>query len=210
MSDFALHSLVLASDYRVPDTERMWSLLKDSGSALADIGAHHVVVYASTKESGRILVTIGIRQRLPLKDILRSPAMFEWFDIAGIEDIPAIFAGEVVEKIDLDDPTPDDRAPGVIVAAMASVDDVPALVAQVHSGLERFKRAGIRKVWVYQAFDDGQEVMILQEVDNENNAQQWIDHPDAAAKWMSGAGLGAYPPLFVGTLKHVMTVEAGG
>ncbi|MGH3561793.1 MAG: fatty-acid--CoA ligase, partial [Mycobacterium sp.] len=39
-------------------------------------------------------------------------------------------------------------------------------------------------------------------------AQQWIDHLDAAAEWMSGAGSGAHPSLFVGQLMHVMTLEA--
>jgi len=65
----------------------------------------------------------------------------------------------------------------------------------------------VRKVWVYQALDDGQEVLILQEIDDEANARQWIDHPDASAEWMSRAGLGAYPSLFVGKLAHVMAVD---
>ena len=68
---------------------------------------------------------------------------------------------------------------------MSSVDDVSTLMAKVHDGLDRFKRGGVRKIWVYRALDDGREVMILQEIDNEINAHQWIDHPDAAAEWMS-------------------------
>ena len=61
-------------------------------------------------------------------------------------------------------------------------------MAKVHDGLDRFKRGGVRKIWVYRALDDGREVMILQEIDNEINARQWIDHPDAAAEWMSNVG----------------------
>jgi hypothetical protein len=124
-----------------------------------------------------------------------------------VDDIPPIFGGEVVEKIDLYEPTPALHVAGVIVGAMAAVDDVGALMDKVHGGLERFKEAGVRKVWVYQALDDGQEVMILQEITDEVTARQWIDHPDAAAEWISNAGFGAYPTLFVGTLAHVMTVQ---
>lgn len=118
-----------------------------------------------------------------------------------------MFGGEVVEKIDLDGPSSERHVAGVIVGAMAAVDDVQALMDKVHDGLDRFREAGVRKVWVYRAVDDGQEVMILQEIDDERRARQWIDHPDASAEWMSRAGLGAYPTLFVGKLAHVMTVD---
>jgi heme-degrading monooxygenase HmoA len=95
----------------------------------------------------------------------------------------------------------------VIIGVMSSVDDVSALMVKVHDGLERFKRGGIRKIWVYRALDDGREVMILQEIEDEAAARQWIEHPDAAAEWMSKAGLGAYPTQFVGTFAHLMTVD---
>ena len=48
--------------------------------------------------------------------------------------------------------------------------------------------------------------MILQEIADELSARQWIDHPDAAAEWMSKAGLGAYPTQFVGRFAHLMSV----
>lgn len=60
---------------------------------------------------------------------------------------------------------------------------------------------------MYRAFDDGHEVLILQEIENEASARRWIDHPDAAAEWLSRAGFGgAYPSLFVGKFAHLMTV----
>jgi hypothetical protein len=77
---------------------------------------------------------------------------------------------------------------------------------KVHDGIERFKRGGVRKIWVYRALDDGREVMILQEIENELSARQWIDHPDAAAEWMSNAGFGAYPTQFVGRFEHLMSI----
>jgi hypothetical protein len=210
MGEYDLHSLILACDFRVDDPERMWSWLQKQKAGLHSIGAHHVVVYKSIWEPGRILTTIGIRHPKSVRDVLRSPAIFEWFDISGVADIPPVFGGEVVEKIDLDGPSSERHVAGVIVGAMAAVDDVEALMIKVHDGLGRFQEAGVRKVWVYQALDDGQEVMILQEIDDERSARQWIDHPDASAEWMSRAGLGAYPTLFVGKLAHVMAVDDEG
>jgi hypothetical protein len=70
-----------------------------------------------------------------------------------------------------------------------------ALMVNVHDGLDTFRRAGVRQIWVYRALDDGREVMILQEVDNEVSARRWIDHPGCTAQWMSGVGFGPYPPV---------------
>ena len=78
MTDLGPHSLVLASDYRVSDVERMWSSLRARRAELAGIGAHHVVVYTSAWESGRVLLTIGVRNADPVPEMLRSPAIFAW------------------------------------------------------------------------------------------------------------------------------------
>ncbi len=206
MSEYDLHSLILACDFRVDDVDRMWKWLKKRRDPLDSIAAHHVVLYTSIWEPGRVLVTIGIRQAGSIRDLLRSPALFELFDISGTDDIPPIFCGEVVEKIDLYGPSPDDEVGRVVVGVMSSVEDVSVLMDKVHDGIERFKRGGVRKIWVYQALDDGREVMILQEIADEVSARDWIDHPDAAAEWMSNAGLGAYPSQFVGRFAHLMSI----
>ncbi len=208
MSDGDIHSMVIASDYRVPDPTRVWPLLERNKSALADIGAHHVLVYTSTHDYGRVLVMIGVHSREPIVELLRSRIFFDWFDAVGVDDIPAVFAGEIVDRLI----APGNigsapGAPGVVVAAIASVDDVSNLTAQVHRAMDRFTAAGIRKTWVFQAFDDHHEVLILQEFPDEESARGWIDHPDAAAQWMSGAGVGAYPPLFVGRFFDMMRIE---
>ena len=207
MSEYDLHSLILACDFRVDDVDNMWKWLKKHREGLAAIGAHHVVLYTSIWEPRRVLVTIGIRQAKSIREVLRSPAIFEWFNISGADDIPPIFGGEVVEKIDLYEPSPEEHVGRVIVGVISPVSDVGALMVKVHDGLERFKSAGVRKIWVYQALDDGHEVMILQEVEDEVAARQWIEHPDAAAEWMSKAGLGAYPTQFVGKFAHLLTVD---
>lgn len=209
MGEYQLHSLILAADYRVDDPVSMWNSLKARQDSLANIDAHHVVLYTSIWEPGRILVTIGISHPNSVRDVLRSPAIFDLFDISGVQDIPAIFAGEVVEKIDLYDGEPgpaESAVAGVIVGVVTTVDSVDDLMVKVHGALDRIRQSGVRKLWVYRAFDDGHEVLILQEVENESRARRWIDHPDAAAEWMSRAGFGAYPSLFVGKFAHHMTV----
>jgi hypothetical protein len=210
MSSNGTHSLVLASDYRVPDVSLIRPSLEKWRPNLADIGAHHVVMYTSNSDVGRVLVTIGIRHKQPIRELLRNRVIFEWFDQAGLDDIPAVFAGELVEKIHTD-PRPTEReVAGTVVAALALVDDVSSLRARIHGGLERFSRAGVRKVWIYQAFDDEREVMILQELEDENHARQWLEHPDPSAEWMSNAGSGPYPPPFMGSLSHIMTIDTKG
>jgi heme-degrading monooxygenase HmoA len=199
--------MVIASDYRIPDPTRVWPLLERRKPALADIGAHHVLVYTSTHDYGRVLVMIGVHSREPIVELLRSRVFFDWFDAVGVEDIPAVFAGEIVDRFVAVPPsTP--SAPGVVVAAIASVDDVSTLTAEVRSGMDRFTAAGIRKTSVFQAFDDDHEVLILQEFADEESARQWIEHPDAAAPWIAGAGVGAYPPVFVGKFYDMMRIES--
>jgi heme-degrading monooxygenase HmoA len=209
MSANDIHSMVIASDYRVPDPTKVWPLLERNKSALADIGAHHVLVYTSTHDYGRVLVIIGVHSREPIVELLRSRVFFDWFDAAGVDDIPAVFAGEIVDRfIPAPSKTPSTaQAPGVVVAAFASVDNVSTLAAEVGLAMDRFTAAGIRKTWVFQAFDDSDEVFILQEFPDEEGARQWIDHPDAAAQWMNRAGIGAYPPLFVGRFLDMMRIE---
>jgi hypothetical protein len=195
--------MVIASDYRVPDPEQVWPLLTRRRSALADIGAHHVLLYTSTHEHGRVLVTIGVRSREPIVELLRSRVFFDWFDAVGVDDIPAVFAGEIVERFG----SVAQAAPGVVVAAISAVDDVSSLTHEIRGALSRFEAAGIRQTRLFRAFDDNHEVMIMQELDDENQARRWIEHPDPAAPWIDGAGVGAYPPVFVGKFSDMMRID---
>ncbi len=134
MSEQPLHSLILAADYRVDDVEAMWLRLKSHRSILTELSAHHVVVYSSLWEPGRVLATVGIRNPNSVREVLRSPAIFEFFDASGVDDIPAVFAGEVVEKIDLAEPPPGEHAvASVIVGVVTAVEDVPALMDKVRN-----------------------------------------------------------------------------
>ena len=202
-------SLVLAADYEVADFGRWWATLTGGLSRLPGLGAHHLVIYRSIENERRVFVTIGVRDRGPVDAMLRSPAMFAWFDAAGVEEIPPLFVGEVVEKFDLE---PDAAAAvteaeaAVIIAGILSVGRLDHLLAAVHSDAGRMAAAGVRRYWTYRALDDPSEVMILQEIATERQAERWLRHPDATAEWMSQAGVSFYPPLFVGRLLQTIEV----
>lgn len=198
--DSDAHPLVLALDYRVDDVEKTLSLIRSDQSPLVELGARHAVLYVSTTEPDRVLVTIGLRRRVSVAELLRSPAAFAWFDDCGVNDLPAIFAGEVWEKINLADSADAPNGTEVVVGVVASVADPAQVMVGVHAGLARFAGAGIRKVWVYRAVDDGHEVMTLLEIENAAGAQAWISQPDSAAAWMAHDATGGYPTPFVGKL----------
>jgi hypothetical protein len=198
-------SIVLASQYRVRDPARMWTAMKNHLASLSRLGAHHVVVYRSTADPCEVLVTIGVHTHQPIANVLGSDAVLQWFDIAGVIDIPPVFVGTIVEKITLAPST--QMPPGIVLAATAPIDDVTTLINEIHRVTERFIAAGIRKLWIYEAVDQPNEVLVLQELDDATRARQWIDLPDAAAQWMTRAGLRVYPPLFVGTLMEVLAIH---
>jgi len=203
-------SLVLAADYRVPDFDRWWAVLSRDLPRLPSLGAHHVVVYRALDDASRIFVTIGFRDRRPVDVLLRSPGMFSWFDAAGVEEIPPMFVGEVVEKFNIGSQSgsagPAAAAETVIVAAIAPVGQLDRLRDRVHTAADRFAASGVRRFWIYRALDDQGEVMVLQEVATERQAEEWIHHPDDAAAFMSETGEGPYPPLFVGRLVQAIEV----
>jgi hypothetical protein len=225
-------SLVLAADYRVPDFDQWWAALPADLPRLPGLGAHHVVVYRSLQDASRVFVTIGVRERGPaaaggqarpastVAALLRSPLLFSWFDSAGVEEIPPMFVGQVVEKLDLAPEAREAAAPlpagaaaagPVIVAAIAPVgrrEGLDRLRASVHAAVPRLAAAGVHRFWIYRALDDQAEVMVLLQIATEHQAEQWIRHPGAAASFMAEAGVGAYPPLFVGRL--VQAIEVPG
>jgi hypothetical protein len=200
------HSLVLASDYRVPDPGNVSPLLQRRQEGLVELGAHHALVYASTTEPGRVLVVLALHTREPVLDVMRSHVFFDWFDAVGVEDIPAVFAGEIVERLDLiADSEP--KAPEVMVSLIAPVQDVQSLLQLVRDSTESFRAAGVQRLLLFSAFDNDREVMLLLQTDNEAHARSWLHDSDLAHEWLDRAGVGAYPPVFVGTLQEMIRVE---
>jgi len=197
---------VLTTDYRVPDPTRVWPLLQRRKDGLAALGAHHVFVYTSTTDPERVLVTMALQTREPVAELLRSRAIFEWFDAVGVEDLPAVFAGELIERFDfVEDPAA--APPGIVVAGIMVVDDEATFRAHVRETRDSFLEAGIRRVRIFEAFDDPHEVMFLHELSDAESAERWLRRPDVAAEWFSDAGVGAYPPLFIGRFAHMMRID---
>ncbi|MFY9929678.1 MAG: hypothetical protein WAK82_16865 [Streptosporangiaceae bacterium] len=48
----------------------------------------------------------------------------------------------------------------------------------------------------------------MQELATERQANQWIRHPEASARFMTEVGVGAHPPNFVGRLVQILEVPA--
>lgn len=206
MTHWLNQSLVLASDYRIPDPERVWSLLERRQDALANMGAHHVLVYSSTSEPGRVMVLIAIHTRETVIELLRSRVFFDWFDAAGVDDIPAVFAGELVERLNLvGESTP--SAPEVMVSVVTTVDDVTNLITHVRETADDLRDSGVRSLLIFDAFDNAREVMMLFQIDDEAHARHWLRDSELAAEWMGKAGMGAYPPVFVGRLKRALRID---
>lgn len=202
MSRSSVRSFVFAVEFRIAESERVGPVLAQHEESLRDLGAQYAFVYESIVEPGKVLVVIGIRTEQPLLNLLRSPYFFEWFDAVGVADLPAVFAGETLERFDLGGPP----APGseVVVAAVTRVQDIEAFVTRVRESLDDFARAGIRRTLVYRAFDTDREVLFLQQLASERTALQWVTRSDIASEWLSAAGVGAYPPVFVGRFVHAM------
>lgn len=192
----AARTYVFAVEYQLPDPARISPVLERHKESLLDLGARYVFVYESIVEPGNILVVIGIRTEQPLLNLLRSRQFFAWFDSVGLCDIPAVFAGETVGRFDLGDPP----APGteLIVAAIAPVPDEDTFMRRVHDSLESFAEAGIRRTLVYRAFDNPREVLFLQQLVDRSQALSWVRRSDIATDWLAAAGVGVYPPIFVG------------
>jgi hypothetical protein len=195
-------SFVFAVEFTIAAPDRVWPVLTHHEDSLRDLGARYAFVYESIVEPEKVLVVIGVRTEQPLLNLLRSPYFFQWFDAVGVDDFPAVFAGETVERFDIGEPP----APGseIVVAAVTPVDDVEAFLARVRESLDDFARARIRRTLVYRAFDTSREVLFLQQLASEYNALKWVERSEIAATWLTSAGVGAYPPVFVGRFVNAM------
>jgi len=196
MTRATIRSFVFAVEFRIAESDRVGPVLQRHQDSLIDLGARYAFVYESIVEPGNVLVIIGIRTEQPLLNLLRSPYFFEWFDAVGVEDIPAVFAGETVERFDIGEPAAPDT--GLVVAAVTPVEDVEDFVTHVRGSVDEFAKAGIRWTLVYRAFDTPREVMFLHQLASAEKALKWVKGSEIASTWLAAAGIGAYPPVFVG------------
>jgi len=204
-----LRTYVFAVEFRVPDAEHVWPVLERHQESLVDLGARYVFVYESIVEAGQVLVIIGIRTEQPLLNLLRSQHFFTWFDAVGVSDFPAVFAGETVERFDIGEPPP--VGSELVVAAVTAVDDIEDFMHRVRDSLDDFASEGIRRTLVYRAFDNPNEVLFLQQLASPERALAWADRSDIASTWLTSAGVGAYPPVFVGRFVNALRmIEPSG
>lgn len=208
MSRGVVRAFVFAVEFRIPDAENIWPVLERHRESLVDLGARYAFVYESIFDPAQVLVVIGVRTEQPLLNLLRSRYFFQWFDAVGVSDIPAVFAGQNVERFDLGEPP----EPGseLVVAAVTPVEDVDDFMSLVRDSLPDFAQAGIRRTLVYTAFDSPREVMFLQQLADERQALHWAERSDVAATWLATAGVGAYPPVFVGRFVNAMRMPEMG
>jgi hypothetical protein len=94
-----------------------------------------------------------------------------------------------------------------MVSLVTLVEDVPNLVAHVRETIDELRVAGIRKVLIFSAFDNPREVMLLLQIDDEAHAHHWLRYSGLAAEWLDKAGIGAYPPVFVGRFRRMIRVD---
>ncbi|WP_319453363.1 MULTISPECIES: fatty-acid--CoA ligase [unclassified Mycobacterium] len=203
MTRRTMRPYVLAANFRVAQPDRVWTVLQRYSESLVDVGADYVCLFRSTLDPQRVLVTIGIHTEQPILNQSRSPYLLDWFDAMGVDDVPAVFIGRSVDRFEIGgDPT--SPAPTIVVAAVTPVDDVVTFVNHVRRSTDEFRAAGIQRTLVYRAFDDDGEVMFLQQLVDKDHAQRWAQRSDVAAEWLAQAGIGAYPPVFVGELQHIV------
>lgn len=208
MARVAVRAYVFAVEFRVSDAEHIRPILERHRESLIDLGARYAFVYESIVEPGRVLVVIGIRTEQPLLNLLRSRHFFNWFDAVGVTDIPAVFAGSTIERFDLGEAPPPGKE--LVVAAVTPVENVEDFLVLVRDSLAGFAQAGIHRTLVYSAFDSPGEVMFLQQLADEKQALGWTERSDIASTWLAAAGIGAYPPVFVGRFVIAMRMADSG
>jgi hypothetical protein len=60
---------------------------------------------------------------------------------------------------------------------------------------------------MFSAFDNPLEIMVLLQIDDEEHAQHWLEYSELAAEWLEKAGIGAYPPVFVGRFRRIIRID---
>ncbi|AKK27636.1 hypothetical protein [Mycobacterium sp. EPa45] len=198
MARATLRTYVFAVEFCTPQPGNVWPVLQRHHESLVDLGARYAFVYESVVKPGHVFVIIGVRTEQPLLNLLRSRYIFEWFDAVGVSDIPGVFAGETVERFDIGPPPP--QGSELVVAAVTPVPAVDAFMSRIRASVDEFAAAGIRRTVVYRAFDSPNELMFLQQLADADLAVKWAERSDVASTWLAAAGVGVYPPVFVGRI----------
>ena len=156
----------------------------------------HVLVYVSTRDAGRVMVTMSLRNRsrssrccgpesswtgsTPWSCRTSRPSSPGDGREVAVRPRPARRAGSHHGA----------RSPGFDDAVAGSPGSAPRSHASrtPESGTCGFRPSTTStKRWCSRRSTPGR-------------MNPWIDHPDSVAEWMASSGVGAYPPVFVGRL----------
>jgi hypothetical protein len=130
---------------------------------------------------------------------------FEWFDAVGVQDLPAVFAGESSTASTFDhEPI---RAPPVMCGEVTPVADLDALNARVRAESAAFRASGVQRFWTFRAFDDPQEGA------DPGTGRRRTGRPALAARLddagrVAGRGRGGrLSAVFIGRFQQMMSIE---
>jgi hypothetical protein len=147
---------------------------------------------------------MGIPAREPYEQLLRTGTVLQWFDVAGVDEVPPLFIGRDGARVHVVPGDGEDAPAGVVVAAVALVPDPDAVVSLLSQDEAGLHDLGVRRMWVYRALDEANEVLIVMQVETTEDAVRWAADRELLGKKLLGAALGVYPPVFAGTLGGVI------
>ncbi len=205
MTDGDIHSMVIASDYRIPDPAKVWPLLERRKAALADIGAHHVLVYTSTHDYGRVLVMIGVHSREPIVELLRSRVFFDWFDAVGVEDIRRIRRrnrGPLCRRTSTGN-AQGARGGGGRVRVGGQRADAERRSRACDGSVHRRRYPQDLGIPGFRRFARGADPA---GVSRRGQRPRMDRAPGCGGAMAQGVGIGAYPPLFVGRFADMIRI----
>ena len=201
---------VISAIHHVQDFESWWEQVRGGHVQLTALGTRRLGIYRSLSDPNQVFFAMGIPAREPLDRLLRSGLVLKWFDAAGVEEVPPIFVGRAGARLDVVPEGDRDTPPGVVVAALALVPEPDAVMSLLGDDENELRELGVRSVWVYQAVDDANEVLIVLAVETERQAARWMRDPQLLGGKLMGNGLGVYPPLFAGKLAGNIELQRRG
>ncbi len=87
----------------------------------------------------------------------------------------------------------------VYLVSIFPVPNFEVWEAELARGMERRRRHGVTRHWVYRGSDDPNEVMMVMELPSLEDAKAFLASPEAGIRaWMDRIGMEIYPTFFVG------------
>ena len=141
------------------------------------MGAHHVLVYRSIHEYGRVLVLTGVRSREPIVDLMRSRCSVGLVRRRGRRGYSGDLRRRDRRAVRPDRSDEEPLAPGVVVAGIVSVDDVDGCSPSCGSPRTQVQSGGDQEgCGCSGPSTTPREVLILQEVDDRGQRPP-VDRP---------------------------------